>query len=441
MTSLLSVAVLVTAVQALAFDGRPAQPTNGLIPNPTISMPEITLGPAIHELAKRQTGQTVLVAPDNTCGYVSGRVASAYTCNGRDYTCAIVTTSTIGAIACCDGNDCGLRVACVDYMDYVYSSACDADCAQDTFTAKCTHISAPYCGTVKLSSGISDFFCDTDSGSTPQQLYTTYSGQTGRTFTAVVVTIDDNSSTTRASSATKTGAGSSATNTASSGSDSSDNSSESNTSNSSNSSKSSTPVGAIVGGVVGGIGGLALIGLGIFFLIRHQNQKKKKAAAAAAAAAAAPQMQQGPPGAPAAGAAGFQQQQQQPYNPHYSQQYPSQPGSPPGFPQQTAYYPDPTKPGGFVAVAAEAPDRNSSTSPVSQLDSTNRPGSMQPPTSPTSTINSSWQHSQNGVVTGYPPQQPSPQPNVPPTVHEAGGNVVGERDYNANHHGQFHELG
>lgn len=73
MASLLSAAVLVTAVQALAFDGRPAQPTDGLIPNPTFSMPKITLGPDIHELARRATGQTVLVAPDNTCGYFNGR--------------------------------------------------------------------------------------------------------------------------------------------------------------------------------------------------------------------------------------------------------------------------------------------------------------------------------------------------------------------------------
>ncbi|KAI1210644.1 uncharacterized protein F4807DRAFT_459484 [Annulohypoxylon truncatum] len=440
MASLLSAAVLVTAVQALAFDGKPAQPTDGLIPNPTFSMPEITLGPDIHELARRQTGQTVLVAPDNTCGYVNGRVGSAYTCNGLDYTCALVTTSTVGAIACCDGSDCGLRVTCVDYIDFVYSSACDEDCVSDTYTAKCTHASAPYCGTVTLFSGISDFFCDTDSASTPQQLYTTYSGETGRTFTPVVVTLDDDddSSTTRASSETEAAAGSTGTSTASSDNDDSSSSNSSNSGNSSSKSSKSTPVGAIVGGVVGGVAGLALIGLGIFFLIRHQSQKKKAAAAAAAAAATTPQMQQGPPGAPA----------QQPYNAHYSQQYPSQPGSPPAsFGPQTAYYPDPTKPGGFVAVAAEAPDRNSSTSPVSQLDSVNRPGSMQPPpTSPTSTINSNWQHQQgqNGVnmAGGYPmQQQQQQQPNVPPTVHEAGGNVVGERDYNANHHGQFHELG
>ncbi|KAI1106742.1 hypothetical protein F4804DRAFT_299716, partial [Jackrogersella minutella] len=433
MANLLSAAVLITAVQALAFDGKPAQPTNGLIPNPTFQYPEITLPPSIHELAKRQSGQTVLIGPDNTCGYFEGRAGAVYSCNGEDVTCALVTTSTYGAVACCDGSDCGLRVACVDYLDYYSSSACDDGCAQDTFTVKCTHKSAPYCGTVTFFSGISDYYCDTLSASTPQQLYTTYSGETdGRSFTPVAVSIDEDSSTgthaassTEASSDDETATSDSsagATSLTNSGSSSSSSSSGSNSS----SKKSSTNVGAIAGGVVGGVAGLALIGLGIFFLIRHNSKKSKDAAAAAAGA---PQMQQGPgtnggPGQPPV--AGFQQQ---PYNPHFSQQYPQQ-----------GHYPDPNNPGGFVSAAALELDRNSSTSPVSQLaDSSNRPGSFQP-TSPSSTINSNWQQNPQGGVAGYPPQQHSPQPNVPPTVFEAGGNVVGERDYNANHHGQFHEL-
>lgn len=73
MASLLTAAVFVTAVQALAFDGKPAKPTVASVPSPTFSLPEITLPPSVHELAKRQNGQTVLVGPDNTCGYFDGR--------------------------------------------------------------------------------------------------------------------------------------------------------------------------------------------------------------------------------------------------------------------------------------------------------------------------------------------------------------------------------
>ncbi|KAI1139565.1 hypothetical protein F5Y05DRAFT_326947 [Hypoxylon sp. FL0543] len=427
MTSLLSAAVFVTAVQALAFDGKPPQPTDGLIPSPAVQLPKITLPPSIHELAKRQNGQTVLVGPDNTCGYFDGRAGAVYSCNGKDVTCALVTTSSYGAVACCDGDDCGLRVACIDYREFMLSSACDNGCVQDTFTVKCTKSSAPFCGTVTFFDGIVDYYCDTLSASTPQQLYTTYDGETdGRSFTPVVITLDETTSHAQSATASVDTDGD---NTSASSSTNSPVPTSADNNGGNGGSKSSTPIGPIVGGVVGGVGGIALIGLGIFFLIRHNNKKNATAAQPAA------QMVQGPgvpPGAPGVAAAGYGQQP--PYDAHYSQQYPNQPGSPPGYPPQT-YYPDASKPGGFATVGP-VPDRNNSTSPVSTQYADNRPPSMQPPTSPTSTINSNWQQG----VAGYPVQQHSPQPNVPPTVHEAGGNAVGERDYNSNHHGQLHEL-
>ncbi|KAI0850198.1 hypothetical protein F5Y00DRAFT_43436 [Daldinia vernicosa] len=440
MASLLSIAALVTAVQALALDGNNPEPTQASEPNPTFQSPKITLPPSIQELAKRQNGQTVLIGPDNTCGYVDGRPGAAYTCNGKDVTCALVTTSTYGAVACCDGDGCGLRVACIDYRDFLYSSACDNGCIQDTYTVKCTRSTAPYCGTVTFSSGIIDYYCDTLSDSIPQQLYTTWHGETdGRTFTPVVVTLDESVATSPLPSATQTSGDDDNDNdssTSSAGSAdataSADSDGDSSSSNS-NSSNSSTNVGAIAGGVVGGVAGLALIGLGIFFLIRHNNKKKRDITAQPPAA----QMQQGggpgmPPTQPVPGAAGYQQ----PYSPHYSQQYPP---PPPGYPQQP-YYADQNKPAGFTSVApGQLPDRNGSTSPTNSQFTDNRQSSLQQqPTSPTSTVNSGWQPNQQP----YPgQQQPSPVPNVPPTVHEAGGNVVGERNYNDNHHGQLHELG
>ncbi|KAI0381508.1 hypothetical protein F5Y04DRAFT_62757 [Hypomontagnella monticulosa] len=436
MASLLSAAVFVTAVQALAFDGRPAKPTDAFIPSPTFSLPEITVPPSVHELAKRQSGQTVLVGPDNTCGYFDGRPGAVYSCNGADVSCALVTTAGMGAVACCDNTDCGLRVACIDYREYMLSSACNNACALDTFTVKCTRASAPYCGTVTFFDGIVDYYCDTNSDSTPQQLYTTYDGEKdGRTFTPVVVTL---SSDTSKSVPTPDISSTSKSSTIPPGPTPDDNDNDNNNNNNggnsnNNSSASTTNVGAIAGGVVGGVAGLALIGLGIFFLVRHN--KKKKAADGANPPAA--QMQQNIPPTgqvpPTGGAAGYQP----PYDPHMSQQYPQQSPSP-GYPPQ-AYYPGQDKPVGFAAVTPPTgqvvPDRNNSTSPVSQF--TDNRGSFQP-TSPTSTISSNWHQNQPGV---YPQQQQQAAPNVPPTVHEAGGNVVGERDYNANHHGQLHELG
>ncbi|KAI2632380.1 hypothetical protein GGR54DRAFT_33180 [Hypoxylon sp. NC1633] len=444
MASLLSAAVFVAAVQALAFDGKLPKPTVGVIPNPTFQLPEITIPPSVHELAKRQEGQTVLVGPDNTCGYVDGRPGAVYSCNGNDYHCALVTESGSGAVACCDNSVCGIRVDCIDYRSVYLSSACNNGCMQDTYTVKCTNVALPYCGTVTFFDGIVDYYCDTLSLSEPQQLFTTFSGESdGRTFTPVVVTLSGSegnsgntattksavtSHTTQASSTDDTSDSSATGFVPSAGSDEDPTSSTAgSTAVPSTQSNSTTNIGAIVGGVVGGVVGLALIGLGIFFLVRHN---KKKNAAAAPPVAGAPMAQT--PGSdvpPAGGAAGYQQ----PYNPHYSTP-----------PPPAGYYPgaDQTKPGGFASVAtAEMPDRHNSTSPLSQFTD-NRQSSLQP-TSPTSTINSTWlqqqQHQQQ--YPGSPPQQVQQNVSVPPTVHEAGGNVVGERDYNGNHHGQLHEMG
>ncbi|KAK6955372.1 hypothetical protein Daesc_003007 [Daldinia eschscholtzii] len=433
MASLLSIAALVTAVQALALEGRHPEPTLSSKPDPTFQFPKITLPPSIQDLAKRQNGQTVLVGPDNTCGYFDGRPGAAFSCNGKDVTCALVTTANIGAVGCCDQDDCGLRVACVDYREFVYSSA------HEMLTTGSTRSSAPFCATVTFFSGIVDYYCDTLSDSTPQQLYTTWHGESdGRTFTPVVVTLDESVATSPFASATQTSGDdededSRTSSSGSTGATAPANNEEDSSNPSNPSSKSSTNVGAIAGGVVGGVAGLALIGLGIFFLIRHNNKKKRNITGQQPA----PQMQQGPgtgmpPTQPGAAAAGYQQP---PYNPHYSQQY-SPP--PPGYPQQ-AYYADQNKPGGFASVApaaAQLPDRNDSTSPTNSQFTDNRQSIQQQPTSPTSTINSNWQQNQP-----YPGQQSPPIPNVPPTVHEAGGNVVGERNYNDNHHGQLHELG
>ena len=136
------------------------------------------------------------------------------------------------------------------------------------------------------------------------------------------------------------------------------------------------------------------------------------------------------------------------YNPAYAQPPPQQQqqyGVPPNQPVSPqyppGYYQDQNKPPGFVAMAA-VPDRNDSTSPVSQSQDTNNRVSMQP-SSPTSTVHSNHPPSQYGPPQpqqGQQPQQQGYPSGVPPTVHEASSNVVGQNNWNDNHHGQYHEL-
>jgi len=309
---------------------------------------------------------------------------------------------------------------------------------------------------VSFFSGIRDYYCASIKISTVQQLYTTYDGETdGRSFEQFIITNTPTASggdltisegptdggggfsfsrTTPAPSSSSSDGGNNSSNdgvNGNGGGNNDDSNNDNGNGNGGNSSKSSTPIGPIVGGVVGGVAALGLIGLGTFFLIRR-NRNGAAGASAAAAGGSGPAQQ--PP---------MQQQQQQPGAPGYPQQ-------PYGYPPQQVqgYYPGGTpgtdqKPAGFVDMTP-VPDRHDSTSPVSQFSdsrysSVPPQGPMgvpqqqqQPPHSPASTLASSnW---------GPQPGQVQQQSNVPPTVHEAGGNVVGERDYNANHRGQFHEL-
>lgn len=447
MSRFFTAVTLVSVAQALAFDGKPARATDAVVPDATFYRPEITSPPYIRQLlAEDASNDTVYIAPDNTCGYVDGRPGAPITCNSL-YTCAIVIQSEFQRAGCCSSSDCGFRATCYDSKAVLSSSVCDGACLQDTFTAKCTDSTAPYCNTVTFFDGAIDFFCGNNNISSLEQLYTTWNGQTDavewNTFTITPTESGTESATDDGSfsiptsfipSATGSSDGSSTDgsdgNTGSGPTSGSGGSSSGDNGNAPTEKKqSSTPIGPIVGGVVGGVAVLALIGFGIFFLVRH-NKKKK---AATAAASTQPMQQTGagggpggvPPGAPGyPPQGGYPAQYGQP-----PQQYPPQQPSPqPYFPN------DAQKPTGFVGMGPTAvPDRHDSTSPVSQF-SDPRHNSTQPH-SPTSTLN-------NGHASWTPqPGQGQPMsPNVPPTVHEAGGNVVGERDYNANHRGQFHEM-
>ncbi|RYP69437.1 hypothetical protein DL771_006089 [Monosporascus sp. 5C6A] len=425
------------AVQALALDGKPAKRTEGIVPTSTRPFPShITVPPSALDLKKRQEVQTVLVGPDNTCGYINGRAGAVYSCNEQTALCAFVTNADFGAVACCNEVVCGLRVACLDYEEIHSSSLCDYGCLQDTYTVKCASTLYPYCGTIAFSGGITDYYCDSLSGSVVQQAETTYSGQTdGRTFTPIAVTDTDSSTGPMptdpwgSGGLTGTGTTDDPTSTGITAELSSTDSSPTNPSPGTGTTSDvpppsgagggSTNTGAIVGGVVGGVVGIALISLLAFFLIRR-NKKRN------AQQPGYPPMQQQQPGP-------------EPLGPPPGHASTYNPAHPP--PQQGAYpagyYQGQNKPAGFVNMAA-VPDRNQSTSPASSPGSHVRDNtsSMQP-TSPTSTV-SNYPPSYHGAA---PQQQQHHYPSgVPPTVHEAHSNVVGQPGYHDNHHGEFHEL-
>ncbi|PON20923.1 hypothetical protein TGAM01_v210208 [Trichoderma gamsii] len=249
----------------------------GFSPKPT-SAPDFPFHQALQRRAGSSSSPTVVyVAPDATCGFISGLPGAGYTC-GVGATCVFFTASQSsqapGRVACCNSNECNARNVCIDYNGYFSQSKCDNGCAVDTFTLKCTSTEAPYCNTISFPGDIMDVFCNNVNITGIQAALTTYRGESSRTFRPLTLT--DNEATTTSDDSTSTSPTPSSSPSASGtggGSNGDDNngSSGDNDNGSKNGGGSKSNTGAIVGGVVGGVGGLALIGLAVFFFLRRRN--------------------------------------------------------------------------------------------------------------------------------------------------------------------------
>ncbi|KAL7951041.1 hypothetical protein V8C42DRAFT_308355 [Trichoderma barbatum] len=298
-----------TAASDYAFDGFSPKPTEA------IKFP-------FHHAIQRRAGsssssaETVYLAPDATCGFISGLAGAGYTC-GVSATCVFFTSSTApGHVACCNSVECNARNTCINYEEFFSSSKCNDGCRLDTFTLKCTNSARPYCNTLSFPGDILDVFCNSDDFTEVLPALTTYRGQSSRRFTPLALTDD----------APISSAANDFTSTTPSSSDSTTSSSTSTTTTPGPTTpppKSSSNTGAIVGGVVGGVAGLGLIGLGAFFFLRRKRNKK---AAQQEAMAQVPPVYQDP---------GVQPTPQSQFDPKFAAatgQYPQQ------YPPQQGYY-------------------------------------------------------------------------------------------------------
>ncbi|KAF4969917.1 hypothetical protein FZEAL_10141 [Fusarium zealandicum] len=371
-----------TGIVALPFDGVSPRPTTP---------------PRVRDLFRRaddDEAQTVLVAPDATCGYISGLVGAAYTCgdDSDSATCVFLTSSAAGdgAVACCNSDQCGYRATCVDYDNYFTSSKCNDGCKIDIYTLKCTQTSAQYCNTVSFDGGIVDYWCNSLSISTAQKASTKYLGQTGKhSFSELALT----SSSELSFAASVTGdAASDATSDPSA--------TETNDTSDKDNEGSSTNVGAIVGGVVGGVGAIGLIGIAAFFLLRRRSKKQ-------------PDPMQQQPGSGPGGYNPVPQNMAGYYDPNKAY----------GTPSPGQQYQAPTV--GYYPAQAGTPDSNGLTHPTP------------PPQDPrmahvtASPDPSFYQQPFPGQQPGFqqhPGYQPQPgfQPQ-PYVIHEAGGEAVGSK--------------
>ncbi|CZR53929.1 uncharacterized protein PAC_03811 [Phialocephala subalpina] len=225
----------------------------------------------------------VLIAPDQTCGYVSALAGAPFQC-GTSTNCVffpVTGSSAYGAVGCCtDPLNCGFKTACVDSSAFS-GSGCDGGCQLDANTMKCTDSSAPYCGSIRYaypSATVQQYFCGTETASTWQTAYTTFSGQSSatRSFKSVNRAVLQSSAASLSSKTASTSSTSSSS-TSTSGTTTSSSSTTSGTvaptQTSAAADKKSSNTGAIVGGLVGGFAVLGMIGAGAFFLYKRKYGK------------------------------------------------------------------------------------------------------------------------------------------------------------------------
>ncbi|KAK8037072.1 hypothetical protein PG991_001386 [Apiospora marii] len=445
MARLLIYTALGAVVEAIAVERMVAAPTDISLPSATFSFAQITAPPSLELLAKRQEAMTVLEAPDNTCGFVGGQIDSAYSCVDTDVKCAVVTYSNlVGAVGCCKGDECAVRATCVDYAEL--SSSCRRGSCQTTpynlywsvtpsryldtkdesnLTPCRSTSSASYCGTISYPNGIRDYFCQFTSNTTVGRAYTTYFGEMDdRSYTRRVLAVSTSSNPLKTSDV-NIGATQVPTTVTASPTPGHDN----------NNSKggSSIPVGAIVGGVVGGVAVLAIVALALFFIVRHHNKKKRQHQAIAAATGGYPQMAQQPGGATATIPIP---------HPIPAPAATLQPATTTSTPYTYTAGGGDMKPQAYAHVQPPSPAASPGITDPHNRQSYNN----NHPASPTMTDVSSIQPHHTGSTMGggggggYGYGNNGSGPNVPMTVHEAGGDAVGTHGPHSNHHGQFHEL-
>ncbi|AEO64764.1 uncharacterized protein THITE_127746 [Thermothielavioides terrestris NRRL 8126] len=415
--SLVAVSALLPAVSAGLGREQPIPPGAVQTPAPNLKdagafqlLPRVlTAAPAPRGiLQKRDT---------NTCGYVDGNPRSGYICAAPDAECLYNTQAS--AVGCCLTTSCNIYTACLDYTDSDRSSTLNMD-----RTRYCSDSDYPSCAVLKYADPTDSLYgytiptCDTVH--TTRLFYFDTLDATGRT-TAPPTTSSSSSSTTNQ----PTTSSARPTQGFTSGGD----SSGSSNSPQPTAKSSSTPVGPIVGGVVGGVAGLALIGLLVFFLIRHKNKNSPPPPPVNPAMAPAPGYMP-PPGGPgaypsqppppdtAAGAPGA-------FDPRYSMAKPAmaagvmpaspmtQPGSPP-----PVYYPQMQQQQGISPSPPPQQGMGMGTPPPQQMQ-------MHTPPPP-----------QNGGYVPYPgPQQQQMQMHQMPPPQFGSVELPTQRG-----DGQLHEL-
>ncbi|KAL2127155.1 hypothetical protein VTI74DRAFT_11244 [Chaetomium olivicolor] len=256
----------------------------GLVYMPSLGISPVPTSPPQVKPRKDILARSV---PDNTCGFINGNTDASLSC---DITARCVYNSLNSHIGCCDDTTSGCPVwtTCYDSTDRSKYTT------NNGFTIWCGNSSFPHCTTYLYQDrglvGYTLLGCAVAAGTAPiwySPPIASISTSVRSTSSSITPSRTTSSSSSETSSETSSGTSTTPPTPPTTP------------------DPSPTPVGAIVGGVVGGLGAIALIVLGIWALMRHNDKQKKKnaeasaaAAAAAAAAATTNQPQNQPPPGP-----------------------------------------------------------------------------------------------------------------------------------------------
>ncbi|CEI60378.1 unnamed protein product [Fusarium venenatum] len=219
------------------------------------------------ETSTSEDADIITIAPDETCGYLSGRPGSPIICDNQE-TCMWMKAIGIICGKFDESDDWVVHQQCYDLEMATDPSFCDEACAADTLALHCTNASIPFCATYIFSpDGITDFRCLSTRPTRQLTASFTYIGQNDAKFITTALRPDQSYSETSPTLATPTH--SSPTSSLSLPSSTSP-------STSPPSSSGSTNLGAIIGGAIGGFTALSLVALATIWIMRQSRNKKNR---------------------------------------------------------------------------------------------------------------------------------------------------------------------
>ncbi|KAK5651452.1 hypothetical protein OQA88_12459 [Cercophora sp. LCS_1] len=129
---------------------------------------------------------TVTLAPDATCGYLSGSAGNPITCPNRS-ACTWEAEHLTRIVCGIEDGVLNVNLFCIPRATATDTFLCDDTCQSNSYNLLCTDTASPYCRTYAYPSGVYDFRCAASIVSTIQTVSHTYRNEENRNFITSIV--------------------------------------------------------------------------------------------------------------------------------------------------------------------------------------------------------------------------------------------------------------